>query len=262
MKNRFLIFTILLGLLSCASPSTDFKSEFDKYLSQYKSINNYEHFMSKLFESDSKEARAEKIANLFTSASENPEAFQAMISGIDKHATHDLLSYFESNFGDSKNYSAFQKVVLSQNDKNIGNEIENFMFTDKEGNRININDFEGKLIVIDFWATWCKPCLALEDDYKKVVKKFESNKNVQFLSIAVRQSHTPWIKHIEGDDYENLIHARFEDQKDIEIPLGVFDLLSIPKFGFISKDQKVIFSNGPQPGSLYFEELITENSSS
>ena len=245
--------------MGCSSQSVNFKNEVEKYLIKYKRINNYEHFLSKLFELESKQIREDRITKLFIEANKKPEEYQAIFSGIDKNTTRDLIRTFHSIFGDSNNFSLFQNVVLSNNDKNIGLKLEDFTFTDKLGNRINISDFRGKLLIIDFWATWCKPCLELEDDYKKVIEKFQNNKNIQFLSIAVRQSQEPWLNHIEEDEYKNLIHGRFENKSDFQVPLGIFNLLSIPKFAFINKNQEIIYSNGPQPDCQYFQDLIIDN---
>lgn len=51
-----------------------------------------------------------------------------------------------------------------------------FRFTDSEGNEVNLSDFYGKTIILNFWASWCSPCKnempafnALSDEYKESV---------------------------------------------------------------------------------------------
>lgn len=264
MKLAAAITSIIIILSSCADVGTNsriLENEFKKYLSKYKSINNTEHFLTKLFEQKSKKKRETDILNLFELAFENREKFNQLISVIDKHSTHDLLGYYEDTFGDSDNYSKFQELILSENDKNKGVIVEDFKFNDIYGNKHKISDYKGKLIVIDFWATWCKPCLALEDDFKKIVKKYEDSKNIQFISLAVRQSKEPWLNHLKDSskNHPNLLLGIFEDVADFEIPKGFFDLLSIPKFAFIDKNGITIYSNGPQPNMNYFEKLIEMN---
>ena len=84
--------------------------------------------------------------------------------------------------------------------------ISPIMFEDFNGNKLNLEDYSGKLIIINFWATWCKPCkeempsldaLSQNLDFKNLIifpinvegtnhkktKDFFSNLNIQKLKI-------------------------------------------------------------------------------
>lgn len=58
---------------------------------------------------------------------------------------------------------------LSSSEKNL---IENFEFTDWNGNPVSISDFEGSIVVLDFWETWCGPCLSSFPGFNKAVEEF------------------------------------------------------------------------------------------
>lgn len=264
MKRLVLLLGILTFITSCNWNETnkeELKLEYSKYIEKYarnySSINNPEHFLQKLFEGKPNVERQQKTLKLFELAFSERQNWEKLVLSIDKNSIQELLSYYYATYGDSRSYSRFQEIVLSESDPNDKLQTPNFAFRDQAGNRIELKEFFGKLVIIDFWATWCKPCLNLEDDYKRIVKKYEKDDNVKFVSIAVRQPEEKWKEHIEGnkDNYPNLLDGIFENS-DFEVPKGYFDLFSIPKFAFIGKDGKTIYSNGPQPNSNYFEELI------
>lgn len=83
-----------------------------------------------------------------------------------------------------------------QSEEKQGNQIETeyvteASFTDLEGNAVEISDFEGKVIMIDFWETWCKPCLASFPTMQKVLEDYPDD----FVILAV----TPGFADTEED---------------------------------------------------------------
>ena len=63
---------------------------------------------------------------------------------------------------------------------------DNFTFLDAKNKQINLNDFKGNLIILNFWATWCAPCkeeMPSRDD----LQKNENLKNLKIFPINVGQ---------------------------------------------------------------------------
>lgn len=59
----------------------------------------------------------------------------------------------------------------------------NFTLEDLQGNKIALSDYKGKVVVLNFWATWCAPCLRDMPVFENIHKKYSDD--VQVLGIAV-----------------------------------------------------------------------------
>jgi thiol-disulfide isomerase/thioredoxin len=58
----------------------------------------------------------------------------------------------------------------------------NFSLKNLEGKVVNLSDLKGKVVVLDFWATWCGPCKASFPAMQELVTKYK-DKNVEFLFV-------------------------------------------------------------------------------
>lgn len=73
-----------------------------------------------------------------------------------------------------------------------------FHLKDVNGKTVSLADYKGKTLIIDFWATWCEPCLMSFPSIASVMDKYKDNPNVKFLFIDVRE---------KGDGYPEKVKA-------------------------------------------------------
>ncbi|WP_307532546.1 TlpA disulfide reductase family protein [Pedobacter sp. W3I1] len=59
----------------------------------------------------------------------------------------------------------------------------NFTLTDLDGKQVSLTDYKGKIVILDFWATWCGPCKASFPAMQMAVNKYKDDSNVKFLFI-------------------------------------------------------------------------------
>jgi len=93
-----------------------------------------------------------------------------------------------------------------------------FSFTSKQGEFITLEDLKGKTVVLDFWGTWCKPCLMATPDLVKLNKKF-SEQGVVFIGVAVNDQEDPWAAYIEKNKMD-WTHF-FDKTRKLATPFGV-----------------------------------------
>lgn len=110
------------------------------------------------------------------------------------------------------------------------NELE---VTDISGNKVNLNDYRGKPLIVNFWATWCGPCMQEIPDFDIVQSKYEGS--VKLLMVYDQSS----LSNIQGFFKKYHYNLTFvQSQKGFK-KMGIY---SIPTTYFLDKDLKVIDS--------------------
>jgi peroxiredoxin len=91
----------------------------------------------------------------------------------------------------------------------VGSEALDFTQNDTSGKPVSLSSFKGKYVLIDFWASWCKPCRMENPNVLAAYERFKS-KNFTVLGVSLDRSRDAWLKAIEDD---KLIWSQVSDLK-------------------------------------------------
>ena len=74
--------------------------------------------------------------------------------------------------------------VNSTGEQEEGSYANNFTLLDLDKNEVSLSDFQGKIVVLNFWATWCPPCRDEIPDFIEVGNLYK-DKNVQIIGVSI-----------------------------------------------------------------------------
>lgn len=132
-------------------------------------------------------------------------------------------------------------------------EAKGFVFTDSTGKKLTLSDYKGKWVLINFWATWCPPCLKEIPD---LVSLYENRKDVMVIGVAM--------------DYQNpKTVLKFANSLSISYPIVFGDRKIAAQIGPVSMlPTTYLFDPAGQPAAYKvglisresLEEFMRENS--
>lgn len=80
----------------------------------------------------------------------------------------------------------------------LGTDALDFTQTDTSGKPVTLSSFKGKYVLVDFWASWCKPCRMENPNVLAAYERFKS-KNFTILGVSLDRSRDAWIRAIQDD---------------------------------------------------------------
>ena len=86
----------------------------------------------------------------------------------------------------------------ASNRTSVGSQAPEIALLTPDGKPIKLSDFKGKVTMIDFWASWCKPCRMENPNVVKVYNKYKS-KGFEIFGVSLDQNGEKWIEAIKQD---------------------------------------------------------------
>lgn len=124
----------------------------------------------------------------------------------------------------------------------------------QKGEQLELNDLEGKVVFINFWATWCPPCIAEMPSINKLYKHFEDDEDIVFLMITLDRKFDTAIKFLDKKGFAFDIH---EPQGSLP---NDFQTRGIPNTYVLGKDGKIEYKRMGMGNynTQKFKDFLTE----
>ena len=143
----------------------------------------------------------------------------------------------------------------------IGAVAPDFAMTDVNGKPVRLADYKGKVIVLDFWATWCGPCVASMPHTQEVAAKYKDQGVVVIGSCTSdkRRAFESWVKKNQAT-YPDFIYAHDAAEKSPErASHKLYGVNGIPAQFVIGRDGKVAaFVTGYMLGEVLLEGALAK----
>ncbi len=108
-----------------------------------------------------------------------------------------------------------------------------FTLKDLDGRQVSLSDYKGKVVFLDFWATWCPPCRASIPQIEKMYQEFYEDEDFVVLGINMQEDKDTIEKFIKNNEINYPV--LLSDNKVI----SNYKIRSIPAFFVIDRDGEV-----------------------
>ena len=189
--------------------------------------------------------------------------FYSQYNNVDSMLINDGIKSIDRTIGSYKRYLYGELALKRQFPKGtVSPMFENY--ENFNGEETSLNEFKGKYIYIDVWATWCGPCKAEIPSLKKVEHQYR-DKNIAFISISVDDDRRNGSWENAKKKWKDMVIEKELSGVQLFAPQGFqssfikeYKISSIPRFILINPEGKIVNVSAPRPSSKELINLFKE----
>ncbi|QQS98313.1 TlpA family protein disulfide reductase [Sphingobacterium spiritivorum] len=179
-----------------------------------------------------------------------------LLTAKDVNQYKSYIQQFAADGGSQEQVAELQSVYDQALKLTAGAEPPPFTLNDLNGKQVSLKDFAGKVIYIDFWASWCSPCrYEMKNGSPKLHARFADNKDVIFLYVSIDDSEDKWRQAIKEDQIEGVHLLSKGGIKSVVAK--AFNISGIPRYVIIGRDGKIVDNDAPRPSEdITYDKII------
>ena len=136
---------------------------------------------------------------------ESAHTLAVMCTTFGKEKTTELFNKLTPRVKNSDDGKMVEQYLLLNKELKIGDKFVDFEMTDLNGQQRKLSELQGKIVLLEFWASWCGPCLSEIPYLKKAYEKYHKY-GFEIFSVSSDMNKEDWSKAIEQKNL-NWIHV-------------------------------------------------------
>jgi len=130
-----------------------------------------------------------------------------------------------------------------------------FVLLDTDGNEVTKAEFTGTVLVLDFWATWCKPCVKKLKEYEPILAKY-ADKGVELVAVSLDSKPEVAAGWAKENQFPYRVVMFNDEFKDAYFPEE--DTIAVPQVRLIDRDGNLRYKFSANTGAKDLELALAE----
>ena len=169
-----------------------------------------------------------------------------------------IFEIYKQLSNSSELYKKNEQTYITLSKLRPGVEASDFEMQDIKGKTIRFHDVigKGKVTYIDFWATWCAPCVAEIPFLEKLVEEYKDNPKIEFVSISMDNDLNMWHRKLEKDKPS---WAQYVIPDNFDSPFAKeYNIRAIPRFMVFDGKGRILNINAERPSDKNFKVILND----